>query len=89
MKNLDSHDMKNLEMIDMAILATVTGGEGEGPNRTNIEGELDVQTPGVAVKGKGTYKTSRTDYASCLDVMRGQPPDQIRTTCGLPGGNVG
>jgi hypothetical protein len=81
--------MNELTTIDFATLDTVTGGEGQGPNQTNVEGNINVQTPvGVSVSGQGKYNSSRTDYAQCLDVVRGAggTPQQMRDFCGLPPG---
>lgn len=76
--------MSEMMMIDAAMLSTVTGGGERGPNQTTVEGEIDVSTPGVTVKGKGKYDAARTDYAACLDAMKGKTPAEIKDTCGLP-----
>jgi hypothetical protein len=80
--------MNELTTIDLTTLDTVSGGE-LGPNQTRAAGELSVQTPmGVNVSGKGEYQSNRTDYAQCLDMVRGAggTPQDMRANCGPPPG---
>ena len=80
--------MNELTTIDLATLDTVAGGEA-GPNQTNVSGNISVQTPvGVSVSGQGQYNSSRTDYAQCLDMVRGAngTPQDMKAICGLPPG---
>jgi hypothetical protein len=68
--------------LDLAVLHSITGGEGEtqGPNQERAQ--LGVQVKGVNVGA--TVERTRTDYAKCLDTLR--PDQSARQECGLPGG---
>jgi hypothetical protein len=72
-----------LQTIDLATLSTVHGGQ-DAPNKTKVEGEISVKTPAIDVNGKGSYEAQRTDYAHCLDTLKGRSPEEIRATCGTP-----
>ncbi len=81
--------MSALQTLDFDQLALATGGAGEGPNQTNISGNISVQTPvGVSASGQGSYQSSETDYARCVGmaVAGGAKPVDFPAICGLPGG---
>lgn len=75
--------MNDFDTLDISVLASITGGEGEGTQGPNQErAQLGVQVKGVNVGA--TVERTRTDYAKCLDTL--QPGQSARTECGLPGG---
>lgn len=80
--------MNELATIDITALDTVSGGENMGPNQTNVQGNLSVNTGPLSVTGQGSYQSSRTDYAQCLDSMRGAGANfqQMSQACGMPPG---
>ena len=83
-----------LQSIDLSALVTVTGGadqgaggsdifsNGAGPTRTEITGEIHGKTPLVDFGGSGTYKSTQSNYATC---MSAQPPgtsgEQMAKNC--------
>lgn len=82
--------MSQLEVIDLSLLSHATGGAGEGPNQTRVEGEISVKTPvGIQASGKGSYQSSETDYARCIGIAanNGVKPADFPSICGLPGGS--
>lgn len=80
--------MTELATIDLTALDDVSGGENMGPNQTTASGQLNVSTGPLTVSGQGSYQSSRTDYAQCLDTVRaaGGGVNDMRATCGLPPG---
>ena len=80
--------MSVLPTIDLSLLSRATGGAGQGPNQTTIEGDIKVKTPvGIEASGKGSYQSSETDYARCvgLAAANGAKPADFPAICGLPG----
>lgn len=85
--------MNTFQSIDLLALVTVTGGAddgggadifsgGAGPNRTEVQGEIHGKTPMVDFGGSGSYRSTQSDYATC---MSAQPPgtsgEQMAKNC--------
>lgn len=81
--------MLALQTLDFDQLSLATGGAGEGPNQTNISGNISVQTPvGINASGQGSYQSTETDYARCVGMAAagGAKPADFPAICGLPTG---
>ncbi len=81
--------MSTLQTLDLFQLSQATGGAGEGPNQTNINGDIKVQTPvGISASGQGSYQSTETDYARCVGMAAagGAKPTDFPAICGLPTG---
>ena len=83
--------MMAFETIDLAAMATITGGDGDSAvNQVNVNGELDGELAGVGglaslkIKGQGTVQIQRSNYGECLTTMKGRPTDEIVKACGMP-----
>ncbi|HRC55056.1 MAG: hypothetical protein IPI49_21240 [Myxococcales bacterium] len=79
--------MSVLPTIDLSLLSRASGGNGEGANRTVIEGDIKVKTPlGIEASGKGSYQSSETNYARCvgLAAANGAKPVEFPSICGMP-----
>ncbi|MEZ4361116.1 MAG: hypothetical protein R3B48_13105 [Kofleriaceae bacterium] len=78
-----------LQTIDLLLLETASGGANEGPNQTNISGNINVETPvGIKASGQGTYSSAETDYARCIGMAAagGAKPADFAGICGKPPG---
>jgi len=83
-----------LETIDCAALATVSGGadqgqpdiysQGAGTNRFEATGNITASTPGVKVEGAGAVRTTTSNYAECLKSNAGLKGQDLVAACGLP-----
>ena len=82
--------MSAFDTIDLAELATVTGGDDTSVNQVNVSGELDGELAGVGglaslkIKGQGSVQIQRSNYGECLTTMKGRPTDDIVKACGMP-----
>lgn len=79
--------MSVLPTIDLSLLSLASGGNGQGPNQTTVEGNIQVKTPiGVEASGQGRYQSTETDYARCIGTAAagGAKPADFPTICGLP-----
>jgi hypothetical protein len=87
----DTTMSNGLQTIDLFLLERASGGAGEGagPNQTNINGNISVETPvGIKASGQGSYQSAETDYARCLGLAAagGAKPADFAAICGKPGG---
>jgi hypothetical protein len=81
--------MSTLQTIDLSDLERATGGAGEGPNQTTVNGNITVETPvGIKASGQGSYQSTETDYARCIGLAAagGAKPAEFPGICGKPPG---
>lgn len=87
--------MKDFASIDLASLSLVTGGadnqqpQPQSPNSDNLQVGAQANIPRVGPVNLGVNAgRNRSDYGYCADTVKsmGGNAQDLRNTCGLPGG---